>query len=226
MRAALLTGVSTHVWQQNSLTWVLVAIACGLATVNVVAWRRRAVPAAPWLAGLCLAATVWALADGLGAAAVPLALKITFAKAECLGVLAVGPCWLLLARAVARRPPLRWPAMLALWTLPALCVPIIVTNWRGLVWPSVSVVVTSAGAQGRYDYGAFLWTVIVLTYLAVTVGVVWLAQASRAGPPAYRPPSTFGTSTPSAAEAATAARSSSCQSVPKPLTRTTISRGW
>ena len=93
-------------------------------------------------------------------------MKLTFAKAECLGALAVGPCWLLMARAVARRPPLRWPAMLALWTLPALCVPIVVTNWRGLVWPSVSVVVTSAGVEGRYDYGAFLWAVIALTYLA------------------------------------------------------------
>jgi diguanylate cyclase (GGDEF)-like protein len=186
MRADLLTGVATHVWQQSSLTWVLVAITCGLATVNVVAWRRRAVPAAPWLAGLCLAAAVWALADGLGAAAVPLALKVTFAKAECLGVLAVGPCWLLMARAVARRPPLRWPAMLALWTLPAVCVPIIVTNWRGLVLPGVSVVVTSAGVEGRYHYGPILWTVIVFTYLAVTVGVVWLAQASRSGSPTYR----------------------------------------
>ena len=186
MGADILTGVPAHVWQQSSPTWALVAIACGLTAVGVVAWRRRAVPAAPWLAGLCLAATVWALADGLGAAAVPLALKLTFAKAGCLGVLAMGPCWLLMARAVARRPPWRRRSLLALCAVPALLAPLIVTNWHGLVWPRVSVVVTAAGVEGRYHYGAVLWSVIGLTYLAVSVGVVWLVQASRSGPPAYR----------------------------------------
>ena len=119
MRFDLLTGVAAPVWQQSSVTWVLVAITCGLLAVAFVAWRRRAVPAAPWLAALCVAAAAWTLTDGLSAAAVPLTLKLDLAKIGCLGVLALGPCWLLMARAAARRPPLRWPWMLVLWAIPA-----------------------------------------------------------------------------------------------------------
>ena len=96
-----------QVWQQSWPTWPLVAIAGGVVIVGSIAWRRRDAPAAPWLAGLCLAAAVWALADGLGAAAATLALKLSFSKIEGLGVLAVGPCWLLMVHAFTQREPLR-----------------------------------------------------------------------------------------------------------------------
>ncbi|MGZ4199270.1 MAG: histidine kinase N-terminal 7TM domain-containing protein, partial [Thermoleophilia bacterium] len=141
-----------HVWQQSWPTWLLVLIAGGVVAVGIVAWRRRALAAAPWLAALCLAAAVWTLADGLGAAAVPLALKVAFTKTECLAVLAVGPCWLMMVRAFARRPPLSRRCLALLLVVPALCSPVIVANWRGLIWPHVSVVVTPVGVEGRYPY--------------------------------------------------------------------------
>ena len=175
-----------HVWQQSWPTWLLVLIAGGVAAVGIAAWRRRALPAAPWLAGLCLAATVWTLADGLGAAAVPLTLKVTFTKIECLGVLAIGPCWLLMVRAFARRPPLHGRGLVVLLLTPLVCVPVVTANWRGLVWPTVSVVTTPAGVEGRYPFGPALWVVIVYTYLLVTIGVVWLVRAARSSSPAYR----------------------------------------
>ena len=186
MRFDLLTGASAHVWQQSPFTWVLVAITCGLLAVAFVAWRRRAVPAAPWLGALCVAAAVWTLTDGLSAAAVPLTLKLDLTKIGCLGVLALGPCWLLMARASARRPPLRWPWMLVLWTIPVLCVPLVMLNWRGLVWTSVTVTVTPSGVQGHYPYGAVLWFVIAFLYVLVVIGMIWLVRASRAGSPADR----------------------------------------
>jgi diguanylate cyclase (GGDEF)-like protein len=173
-------------WQQSSVTWVLVAITCGLLAVAVVAWRRRAVPAAPWLAALCLAAAAWTLTDGLAAAAVPLTLKLDLTKIGCLGVLALGPCWLLMARAATRRPPLRWPWLLVLWTLPALCVPLVVLNWRRLVWTHVRVVVTPSGAQGHYSFGVVLWCVMAFIYVLVVLGMVGLVRDSRRGSPADR----------------------------------------
>jgi hypothetical protein len=178
--------MSLHEWQQSWATWLLALIASGVVTVGIVAWRRRAVAAAPWLAAVCLAAAAWALADGLGAAAVPLALKVSMAKIECLAVLAVGPCWLLMVRAFARRLPLRLRSLALLWLPPVLCVPVIAANWRGLIWPDVRVVATPAGAVGGHAYGPVLWVVIVYTCLLVTIGVVWLVQAARSGSPTFR----------------------------------------
>ncbi len=175
-----------HVWQQSWPTWLLVLIAGGVVAVGIVAWRRRALAAAPWLAALCLAAAVWTIADGLGAAAVPLALKVVFTKTELLAVLAVGPCWLMMVRAFARRPALSRRCLALLLVVPALCGPVILANWRGLIWPHVSVVVTPVGVEGRYPYGPILWAVIVYTYLLVTVGAVWLVQASRRGSSSFR----------------------------------------
>jgi diguanylate cyclase (GGDEF)-like protein len=178
--------VSLHEWQQSWATWLLALIACGLATVGIVAWRRRAVAAARWLAGLCLAAAVWALADGLGTAAVSLAHKVVIGKVECLAILGVGPCWLLMAHAFAGRPPLRRRSLALLCVVPLLCVPVIVANWRGLIWSSVWVVSTPSGFEGRYSYGLVLWTMIVYTYVLATIGVVRLIQAARSSSPTYR----------------------------------------
>ena len=173
-------------WQQSWPAWLLFAVAVGMVTVSAAAWRRRAIPAAPWLAALCLAVAVWALADGLGAAAVSLGLKTSLSKIECLAALAVGPCWLLMARAFTRRPPLpRWCVTL-MWAMPVALVPIIVANWHGLVWPRISVVHTTAGFEGRYTYGAAVWAEVAYSYVLGVVGIVWLAQASRGAPRAYR----------------------------------------
>ncbi len=175
-----------HEWQQSWAAWLLVLIAGGVATVGVVAWRRRAVAAAPWLAGVCLAAAAWALADGLRAAAVPLALKVSTAKIECLAVLAVGPCWLQVVRAFARRPRLRPRSVVIFWLVPALCAPVIIANWRGLIWPDVRAVAMPAGAVDGHAYGPVLWAVIVYTFLLVTISVVWLVEAARTGSPTFR----------------------------------------
>ena len=162
------------------------AVAVGMVVVSAIAWRRRAIPAAPWLAALCLAVAVWALADGLGAAAVSLGAKTTLSKVECLAALAVGPCWLLMTRAFTRRPPLpRW-CVVVVWAVPVAFVPIIVANWHGLVWSSVSVVHTPAGFEGLYSYGPGAWAEIAYAYVLGAIGIVWLVQASRGAPRAYR----------------------------------------
>ena len=155
--------------------------------MSAAAWRRRAIPAAPWLAALCLAVAVWALADGLGAAAVSLGLKTSLSKIECLAALAVGPCWLLMARAFTRRPPLpRWCVTL-MWAMPVALVPIIVANWHGLVWPRISVVHTTVGFEGRYTYGAAVsgprWPTRTSSVWSASSGS---SQASRGAPRAYR----------------------------------------
>jgi diguanylate cyclase (GGDEF)-like protein len=173
-------------WQESWPAWLLLAVAVGMVTVSATAWRRRAIPAAPWLAALCLAVAVWALADGLGAAAVSLGLKTSLSKIECLAALAVGPCWLLMTRAFTRRPPLpRWCTAFV-WAMPVAFVPIIAANWHGLMWPHITVVHTTAGFEGRYTYGAAVWAEVAYSYVLGVVGIVWLVQASRAAPRAYR----------------------------------------
>jgi diguanylate cyclase (GGDEF)-like protein len=175
-----------QVWQQSWIGWLLALIAVGIAAVGVVALRRRTAPGASWLAGLCTAVAVWTLAAGLGTAAVPLALKVALAKTEFLAALAVGPCWLLLTRAFVRRPPLGRRLEGALWAFPVLCIPFVLSNWHGLVFSKVTVVSTSAGVEGRYDFGPLRWAVAILIYLSVVVGIAWLVRAARSASGAFR----------------------------------------
>ena len=76
--------------------------------------------------------------------------------------------------------------MALLCLVPVLCLPVILTNWRGLVWSSVSVVATSAGVEGRFANGPVMWALIAYTYLLAAIGVVWLIPAARSGPATYR----------------------------------------
>lgn len=60
-----------QVWQHNWPTWLLMASSLSAVIIGVIAWRRRALPAARFLAVLCFAVALWSLADGLCGAAVP-----------------------------------------------------------------------------------------------------------------------------------------------------------
>lgn len=66
--------------------------------------------------------------------------------------------------------------------------------------------------------------VSIITHSCNDFGAPSVSSASASARTCW-PVSTFGTSTPSAAEPATAAKSSLCQSVSNPLMRTTTSRG-
>ena len=45
---------------------------------------------------------------------------------------------------------------------------------------------TSAGVEGRYDFGLLRWAVAVLIYLSVVVGIAWLVRAAQSASGAYR----------------------------------------
>ena len=175
-----------NVWQESGPSWALGVIAIGLLVVGVAAWRRRVLPTATPLALMCLALALWTLADGLGAAAAPLGLKLFLSKVEWLSVLFAGPLWLQFTSAFARRPPLGWRRALSLWVLAAVTAPFVAFNLYGLTFAHVALVQTKAGSIAVYQYGPMAWAVVAGASIAVLLGISWILQATRSSSAAYR----------------------------------------
>ncbi len=175
-----------HAWQGSWPAGLLAAVGAGLLVLSLIAWRRRVLPTARRLAVLFLSAAVWAIADALGTTVTTLGVKVALSKVETLAALAVVMCWLLVVRSFAGRPRLRPVRLVLLLVVPLALLPFILFNWRGAVWPSVTLLHTAAGAQARYTYGPILWVELGYACLLGSLGLVWLAPALRSGSSAHR----------------------------------------
>jgi len=95
--------------------------------------------------------------------------------------------WLLFANAFVRRPPFTGRRILLLLTGPALLLPFVLTNWLGLTWTHVSLLVTHAsGNQGEYVLGPMMWAFMAYCYGSTALGISWLLKASRGAAKTYR----------------------------------------
>jgi diguanylate cyclase (GGDEF)-like protein/PAS domain S-box-containing protein len=175
-----------QVWQESGPSWALGVIALGLLVVAAAAWRRRSMPTAMSLALLCLTLAIWALADGLGAAATVLSLKVVLTRIEWLCVLCAGPLWLQFANSFARRPPLGWRRLLPLWALAGVLAPLVASNAYGLTFAHVSVKVTGVGAVGVYHYGPLAWAAGICVIVTVVLGVGHVLRAALSSSASYR----------------------------------------
>lgn len=107
-------------------------------------------------------------------------------KIEAIGTLLIGPCWLLMVRAFLRRPQLTRLQLFGLWIVPTLSLPIALTNWRGLLWPSIEIVTSNNGVHGIYTHGPVFWVNVACINIFVFFGVVLLLRSLRGASLAHR----------------------------------------
>ncbi len=148
------------------------------AVVFSISWQRRKAKSGLYFALGMIGITLWTMAAGLGYAAVPLSLKILFAKIDAVGYFSALSFFVLCGLHFAgfdEWAEKTWiKALLIL--LPALCVLLIATNelhgwvWQGFLPVENNVVVFEHGP-------GFVWLAAVgYLMIASLIGTLWLAS--------------------------------------------------
>jgi signal transduction histidine kinase len=155
--------------------WPPLAAAIFLAALGMYAWRRRAVPAAPWLAAGSLLGALWLLGIAIEAAAVAPPTKIVWYKFQAAlllpGVTAV-TCF-----ALEYTYPGRWLTrrnLTLLWLPPLLFLLLILTNASKLMWRQMQIAPDGSVVPYRTTPGAILVAYGFALILVNTAAFVWL----------------------------------------------------
>jgi PAS domain S-box-containing protein len=107
-------------------------------------------------------------------------LKIIFGKLSYLGVVSVGPLWLLFNLAYSqRRNSINRREMLTLWVIPAIILALVFTNeWHHLLWTNITPVSPEPGAVLIYDHGIAFYLNIFYIYSLMLAGTLILLRTS------------------------------------------------
>lgn len=166
----------------------LVLFGSGLLAVRVgvTAFERQSLPGRSWLGWLQMAIAFWCVTAGLNALLDSSAQRIMVSKFQYIGIMALPVCWFEFARGYTRRPasPMPW----LIWLIPAATVSLAFSNdSHHLLWRDIREVPTASGyVLLQYVHGPWFAMVAGFTYVALTVGTVWLAIAVRHQPSQYR----------------------------------------
>jgi PAS domain S-box-containing protein len=150
-------------WQFQSYAIVLVLTTVIALEVAFIAWRQRATPGALTFAILMLAMAEWTFTSGLEVAAMGLASKLVWAKAEYLGSALGSTLLLIFAFQYIRQD--KWLTrrnVALLWIIPFCTILLALTNeWHHLIWTSFT---PSPFGDNIIIYGHGTWFWIAMAY--------------------------------------------------------------
>ncbi len=174
------------------MSWQYVALAgvAGMLSLSLAlsAWSYRRTYSAVYFILLMLAVSVWAFAGAVEAMPWDVATKILWSQISYIGVVSVGPLWILLALSYSQllRHWTRW-RILALWVLPVIILALVATNGQhGLIWAYVTPVSDAPGALAIYGRGIGFWINAGYIYLSMLAGTVLLVRTTLRSTQLYR----------------------------------------
>ena len=159
----------------------------GVAMAGAV-WRRRAASGGAALAGMIVAAAIWAVFDAIELHAPSIASKRLAGQFQYVGIVAVAPFFFLAALGLAgRRRPLPPAALVAIWGVPLVTLGVAWTSqWHQWLWRSVTLAPDSLFAV--YHYGWWFWVLIAQNYVLLVIGTAALLRASMQVARPFRAP--------------------------------------
>lgn len=167
-------------WSLTPVAYIYIQTALITAAVALFAWRRRTALGASALAGMLVAAALWASMEAVENAAPTLEAKIMAAKISHIGVQALPVLFLVFALRYTDstigglRRRFYW-----LWAPPALAVLAAFTNEHHfLFWRRVELVTSPfGGVESVYHYGPFFWIATAYLYVLVVIATALLVNA-------------------------------------------------
>lgn len=143
---------------------------------------RRTAAGSSSFVWLMVAVAEWSMMSAINLLTPTVDGKILWAKAQYLGIVSVGPLWLMFAAEYAGAAWIRRPlAVAALWVLPVLTMVVVLAR-QELVWPSVRL---TPDGGAFYEHGPWFWVIAFNTYALLLAGSGHLLLAMRRSP-AYR----------------------------------------
>ena len=176
------------IWQASPFAVAQIVSAAIAFLLSLYCWGRRNDRSASYFALLLAAVTIWSLFSGVEAAATSAAAKILFVKLQYIGVVSIGPFWLLFALSFSRREAaLARRQRLLLWAIPAITLVLVATNeFHGLVWPGITPSSPEPGAFLIYAQGPAVWLEAVYGFILVASGTFFVLRTEIKAPRLYR----------------------------------------
>ncbi len=158
------------------------------ALIAAFAWRQRSTTSGYYFMLLMTAVAFYALAAAFELGSTTLVEKITWSKISYIGIVSLGPLWLLFALCYSQRESwITRSRLIGLWTIPLAALIFTASNdWHFLVWNSFTPVSTAPGAPILYGHGPVFWIHTAYVYLLMLSGSVLLIQFAIGSHGLYR----------------------------------------
>ncbi len=174
------------------MNWLYTVLA-GLAGVlslslAFLAWSHRRAYGAIYFILLMLAVSLWSLSNAVESLPWDAQTKILWSQISYIGVVSVGPLWLLLALSYSQhlRHWARWHIFL-LWIVPFVVLMLVATNQHhGLIWTRITPASDAPGALLIYEHGSGFWVHTVYSYASLLAGTVVMIRTALSTTQLYR----------------------------------------
>lgn len=162
------------------LSVILFANSQLLLVLAILMWQRRKQKGGLFFAFFIIASTIWAFAAALESAVTTLDLKIFWSQVSYLGIVQVGPLWLLFCLRFANIEQKSINKYLpSLWIVPLTILAFAFTNSsHHLLWTGYTHVKTLFGPSYNYLHGPIYYLNAVYSYSLLLAGAVLMIRAA------------------------------------------------
>ncbi|WP_435358309.1 histidine kinase N-terminal 7TM domain-containing protein [Haloarchaeobius sp. DFWS5] len=174
----------------NPYTVTLILVAVTTLVLAGYAYRARAVPGAVQFAVLCIGITIWTGANAFRIGETEFSTFRLLANVEWVGILLVGPAWLLFTLSyTGHRERISGRLLALLAVQPVVTLPLVFTNGRyHTLFRTVNGFEPAGPGLAAWDvtHNVAYWAAIVYVYCIVFVGSIVLIRLSMRAPQLYR----------------------------------------
>ncbi|MFY9639234.1 MAG: histidine kinase N-terminal 7TM domain-containing protein [Methanobacterium sp.] len=156
--------------------------------LSFYSWNKRSNPDALYFSFLMLAVSIWTITGSLEMASISISTKILWSQISYLGIVFVGPLWLLFTLSYTDNE--KWIKLKfigPLMVIPVVILFLVATNgWFGLIWPTITPSSSQPGALLIYGHGIGFYIYAIYTYILIFLGILLLIKFLIQSPKVYQ----------------------------------------
>lgn len=157
--------------------------------LSIYSWQRYHVRYARWFSLSMAAVAIWSLCHSLAISTRTLDYVLLWSQIQYIGIVTVGPFWLLFALSYSHHPAQHSKLLKILLTIYVISIyAIALTNsYHHLLWSSVSLDTSRDFGSLKVTRGPAFWVHFVISYSCVLFGIYYFIRAALNTPAPYRP---------------------------------------
>lgn len=151
-------------------------------------WNKRSKTYAFYFSVLMLSISIWSITGAFEMASISYAYKVMWSQLSYLGIVFIGPLWLLFTLSyTGHKKWLNNKFIAILMIMPAIILLLVATNgWYGLIWPTITPSSNQPGALLIYGHGTGFFINVVYTYALMLIGIILFSQFLIRSPKIYQ----------------------------------------
>ena len=156
--------------------------------LSFYSWNKRSNPDALYFSFLMLAVSIWTITGSFEMASISISTKILWSQISYLGIVFVGPLWLLFTLSYTDNEKwLKLKFIGPLMIIPVVILFLVATNgWFGLIWPTITPSSSQPGALLIYGHGIGFYIYAIYTYILIFLGILLLIKFLIQSPKVYQ----------------------------------------